>query len=146
MHFHRNSWDIKLIGENQLNTVSQSQNSKILLEVIPQTPPSIFWFSPTGHGVADTFVFRHSEISTMLLKTWGVTILRHCPKHVKMSMLTLFTEEDVIDYSIGTWNHLFSLFWWTLILLCRCRRSSLGPYYYRNQRRRTSCSQGSIIA
>ena len=28
-------------------------------------------------------------------------------------------NKDVVDYSIGTWNHLFSLFWWTLILFRR---------------------------
>ena len=49
-------------------------------------------------------------------------------------------NEDIIDYSIATWNHLFSLFWWTLILFgrtlplpsyrrCSCRGSSTtrGP-------------------
>ena len=78
-------------------------------------------FSVFGHGWRCSWHRRFPALGNFnyVAPPWGVTMLRNCPKHVKMSTLMLFTEEDVIDYSFGTWNHLFSLFWWTLILFRR---------------------------
>ena len=52
-------------------------------------------------------------------------MLRNCPKHVKMTTLTLFREENVIEiiYSLCFDEHLFYFEG-----RCRCRRRSLGPY------------------
>ena len=91
-----------MIGDNHAVKYSFTCSKfKNFAEAHPADPFYHSRFSATGDGAADTVDFRHLEMSTMS-HPLGVTMLRNCPKHVKMTTLKLFTEEDVIDYSIGT--------------------------------------------